>query len=88
MSDVDRSAGGVAIVPVWTYTKHGQYNVRYIGIIQDPITGEIRQQQPGVPSSVTDIIVPAHLNPSPKAFAFVAWDQEGYASNPPVEVRC
>ena len=76
---------GVVIIPVWTYS-HGLRTVRYIGIIQDPTTGEIRQQKPGVPSSVTDIIVPASHNPTPNAFTAVAWDQEGYSSNPQPEV--
>jgi len=80
------SGGGVAIVPVWTYS-HGLYTVSQISIVQDPLTGEIRQRKQGVPSRVNDIIVPVDRSPSPKAFAVVAWNQEGHSSNPPVEIR-
>ena len=77
-------SGGVAIYTTWLYS-HGLYSPSSKGIVQDPTTGEIRQQKPGVPGK-PDIIVPADLNPSPKGFAIVAWDQEGWDSNPPVEV--
>ena len=80
-------AGGVAVVPTWIYS-HGNSSINnYIGIVQDPLTGEIRQAKPGNPSRVSDIIVPVGRNPSPKGFAVVAWDQEGNQSQPPVEVR-
>ena len=75
----------LVLSPHGVYAK-GLYSVWYKGFTQDPTTGEIRQQKHGDPSSVTDVIVPASLNPSPKGFAVVAWNQGALDSNPQVEV--
>jgi len=80
------SGGGVSLVTTWIYS-HGLNSVNYIPIVQDPLTGEIKQGRTGWPSRVSDVIVPVDRNPSPKAFACVAWSQEGHQSNPPVEIR-